>query len=93
MEPLSDRADAMFPASGKSVAHMVHLVHDVLDFARGRLGGGIPVSLYADHALVEELRQVVDEVRTASPDSDITADVDIDVDIDCEVTCDRQRMA
>lgn len=89
MEPLSDRAKRNVSRIRQSVGRMVHLVHDVLDFARGRLGGGIPVSLYADHALAEELRQVVDEVRTASLNSDITADIEID----CEVTCDRQRMA
>ena len=89
MEPLSDRARRNSVRIQQSVARMVHLVHDVLDFARGRLGGGIPVSLYADQALAEELQQVVEEVRLAWTRPDIEAHFAIAV----PVVCDRQRMA
>ncbi len=89
MEPLSERAQRNVGRIQQSVGRMVHLVHDVLDFARGRLGGGIPMSLYADQALAEELQQVVEEVRIACARPDIEAHIRIDV----PVVCDRQRMA
>ena len=89
MEPLSDRAQRNVVRIQHSVGRMVHLVHDVLDFARGRLGGGIPVSLYADQALAEELQQVVEEVRIGCARPDIQSRISIDV----PVVCDRQRMA
>ncbi|NDK40092.1 GAF domain-containing protein [Pseudoxanthomonas gei] len=89
MEPLGERARRNVMRIQQSVGRMVHLVHDVLDFARGRLGGGIPVSLYADKELAGELLQVVEEVRIACARPDIQAHIAIEV----PVVCDRQRMA
>jgi phosphoserine phosphatase RsbU/P len=49
-----------------TVTRMSDLVDDILDFARGRLGGGI--TLNRDwRPLQPVLEQVVDELRTASP--------------------------
>src|SRR6202012_109641 len=47
----------------RSVSKMTAMVDDLLDFARGRLGGGIPVRLEEVPDLDELLRVVVDEVR------------------------------
>ncbi|MBB4634732.1 GAF domain-containing sensor histidine kinase [Longimicrobium terrae] len=45
---------------------MSHLINDVLDFARGRLGGGVPV--YLEEVDTERLvRQVVEEVASGHP--------------------------
>jgi phosphoserine phosphatase RsbU/P len=46
---------------------MSDLIDNVLDFARGRLGGGITLSRDANRPLEPVLEQVVDEPRTASP--------------------------
>ena len=51
-----------------TVTRMSDLIDNVLDFARGRLGGGITLSCDANRPLEPVLRQVVDELRTASPD-------------------------
>jgi sigma-B regulation protein RsbU (phosphoserine phosphatase) len=49
-----------------TVTRMSDLIDDILDFARGRLGGGI--TLNRDRRPLQPvLEQVVDELRTASP--------------------------
>src|SRR3954451_21933739 len=50
-----------------TVTRMSDLIDNILDFARGRLGGGITLSRDADRPLEPVLEQVVDELRTASP--------------------------
>lgn len=65
------------------------LVDDVLDFARGRMGGGIPLNLKATDALAADLRHVVAEVQGAFPERDIRSDIEIGR----IVLCDRVRLA
>lgn len=65
------------------------LVADVLDFARGRLGGGITVKLAPCPDLSGSLRHVVDEIQAVHPDRPIQLDLG---DIDGAV-CDRERIA
>lgn len=89
MEVTSARGRRLLGHMSKSLARIDNLVHDVLDFARGRLGGGIPVALHADEALAEELMQVVHEVRASSGRNDI----EVDMAIETAVVCDRKRMA
>ena len=71
-----------------TVARMSDLIDNVLDFARGRLGGGITLNCDADHPLEPILEQVVDELRTASPERLIAADFQIT----SPVYCDRTRI-
>ena len=52
----------------KSVMRMAGLIENVLDFARGRLGGGINLTLSAQ-PLEPTLQQVVDELQSAHPES------------------------
>jgi len=51
----------------RSGRRMSRLIDDVMDFARGRLGGGMPISLEEVHAAAL-VSQVVDEVASACPD-------------------------
>ncbi|HEY0334086.1 MAG TPA: GAF domain-containing sensor histidine kinase [Stenotrophomonas sp.] len=88
-EVSSQRGARLLGHIRKSLGRIDGLVDDVLDFARGRLGGGIPVALHADEELADELLQIVQEVKAASGRSDITADVLIEG----WVICDRKRMA
>ena len=62
------------------------LIEDLLDLARGRLGGGIPLEHQQKANLREELEQVVSEVRSISA-CEIEARLDIG-----PVPCDRRRM-
>jgi phosphoserine phosphatase RsbU/P len=71
-----------------TVTRMSDLIDNVLDFARGRLGGGITLSRDAERPLEPVLEQVVDELRTASPRRVIETSFEI---ID-RVNCDRTRI-
>lgn len=71
-----------------TVTRMSGLIDNVLDFARGRLGGGITLSRDANRPLQPVLEQVVDELQTASPDRSIETTFEITE----PVNCDRARI-
>ncbi len=61
-----------------SANRMSRLIEDVVDFTRSRLGGGIPIS--RERADMAELaRAPLDELRTISPDTNISLEVEGDV--------------
>jgi signal transduction histidine kinase len=72
-----------------SVTRMAGLVDNLMDFARGRLGGGFAVSRDADQPLQPALTHVIDELRAAWPDRAIVADMRLAQNVDC----DRARIA
>lgn len=67
-----------------TVMRMAGLIDNVLDLARGRLGGGIPLNHEAGKPLEPVLAQVVDELRLASPGRVIEAAFEIDQPVDCD---------
>jgi len=73
--PLDERARTLVGLVQNSVLRMAGLIDNVLDFARGRLGGGFAVHRQTDEALEETLQQVVAELRTAQPDRQIDSDI------------------
>lgn len=88
-EPLAANAQRTLKHIRASCERMGELIHNILDFARGKLGGGIPVSLARDADLAEELSRVVDEVQATHPDRVIQSDFSIGR----SVTCDHHRIA
>jgi len=88
-EPHTERQQRLFGHIASSVARMEGLVGDVLDFARGRLGGGIPVALSATDDLGMTLQHVVNEVAHATG----RADIAVQMQLACSVQCDPQRLA
>jgi sigma-B regulation protein RsbU (phosphoserine phosphatase) len=56
----------------------------VLDFARGRLGGGLTLDRDAHKPLEPVLHQVIDELRLSSPGRQIDAEYAIDVPVNCD---------
>ena len=72
----------------QSVARMSALIDNVLDFARGRLGGGIALNR-ATQSLEPVLNQVIAELRAGFPESQI----DTDFDLTRQVGCDSGRVA
>lgn len=56
-----------------SSTRMQHMIGDLLDFTRSRLGGGIPIER-ADMSMEKVVHDVVDEVSAAHPRSTITID-------------------
>lgn len=64
---------------------MSRLIDDVLDFARGRLGSGISVTLSSTPALNVAFHQVVAELREAHPHSQIVEQYDLPQTVRCDV--------
>ena len=60
------------------------MIEDVLDFARGRLGGGFSLRHSEDAPLAPALEHVVSELRVAWPDRVIAADIAIDRTFACD---------
>ena len=69
-----------------TVTRMSDLIDNVLDFARGRLGGGITLNRDANRPLEPVLEQVIDELRTASPQRVIETSFDITDPVNCDRT-------
>lgn len=67
----------------QSVARMSALIDNVLDFARGRLGGGIALNR-ATQSLEPVLNQVIAELRAGFPESQIDTDFDLTRQVDCD---------
>ena len=82
--PLDDTARGIVDQMQASTARMGRLINDVLDFARGRLGGGLPLAHRAGVDLDTVLETVVDELRTAHADRDIGLDLALDRPVDCD---------
>jgi GAF domain-containing protein len=74
-ETLSERGRNVVARIQRSVDRMAGLIDDVLDFARGRLGGGIPVERVADVPLGPLLQQVVGELQVSRPERVIEIEV------------------
>jgi sigma-B regulation protein RsbU (phosphoserine phosphatase) len=69
-----------------TVTRMSDLIDNILDFARGRLGGGITLNRDANRPLEPVLEQVVEELRTASPQRLIETSFEIADPINCDRT-------
>ena len=87
--PLPDPAKRMVRIMRKSVRRMASLIDDVLDFARGRLGGGLSLTLSEDQPLTPALEQVIAELRMSFPDRVIETDF---THKEC-LKCDRTRIS
>ncbi|HMJ13506.1 MAG TPA: GAF domain-containing sensor histidine kinase [Polyangiaceae bacterium] len=82
---ITSRALAGIKRSGR---RMSSLINDVLDFARGRLGGGLQLTLDSSESLEEVLQQVIAELGVSFPDRGIETDLDLNE----PVKCDRARL-
>lgn len=87
-EPQSERASRLLTLMAKSADRMAELIENILDFARGRLGGGLSI----DERFTEiepMLMQVIDELQTAHPGHDLV----LDCTVAQPVKCDPRRLA
>jgi sigma-B regulation protein RsbU (phosphoserine phosphatase) len=80
----SDRDHQIVAMLQSTVVRMAGLIDNVLDFARGRLGGGIALDRNARAPLEPVLRQVIDEIRLSSPERQITEEYAINLPVDCD---------
>ena len=88
-EMLSERGHEIVSQMKDSLDRANALVANLLDFARGRLGGGLTLCRDADQPLTPVLEQVVTEIRAIAPDREVIADFRIAEPVDC----DRGRIA
>lgn len=74
----------VFEMIQRSVGRMSGLINDVLDFARGRLGGGLSVNRSQAIDLSRVLRQVIAELQSAWPQRDIRTQIEIERSFPCD---------
>jgi signal transduction histidine kinase len=86
---VDERAGNAVPIIQRSAARMRDLIENVMDLARGRLGGGLSMQRRPVDMLGGELQHVIDEQRTAWPQREIVSDIQVDR----AVNCDPRRMA
>ncbi|WP_428374749.1 ATP-binding protein [Lichenicoccus sp.] len=67
-----------------SVRRMTELVDNVLDFARGELGDGIPIVVRPCESLAMTLLQVVDELQSIHPQRVIVTEFDLRIAVECD---------
>lgn len=83
---LTDPAQIAIASRIKSNARrMAGLIDDILDFARGRLGGGIAVELTEIENLNAALLTVVQELQDGQPDCQIIADIGVSRPVRCDL--------
>jgi PAS domain S-box-containing protein len=83
-----ERLAAITEQMERSISRMSALIENVLDFARGRLGGGFVTTRDSEKPLHPVLLQVIEELRNVHPERH----VEVDIDLHEPVRCDRQRI-
>jgi hypothetical protein len=68
-----------------NASRMSLLIDDVLDFARGRLGGGIGLELTEVENINTGLATVIQELRDAQPDCKILSDIRVTGSVRCDL--------
>lgn len=84
----SETIGQMLTSIEGSANRMAQLIDVTMDFARARLGGGIPVTMLPTDSLTKEFEQVVGEIRLTHPDREI----ELNTHIDATVVCDAARL-
>jgi signal transduction histidine kinase len=84
----NEKAMRMLDLMDRSIGRMDELIGNVLDFASGRLGGGLSMERTATADLAIALEQIVAELRVASPGRVIRSDIHIPI----AIVCDRARL-
>jgi sigma-B regulation protein RsbU (phosphoserine phosphatase) len=85
-EALSDRGRQVIGLMQGSVVRMSGLIDNVLDFARARLGGGIGLDLQQQETLETLIDQVVQELRSSSPEHQVRTSYAITHSVVCDAS-------
>jgi sigma-B regulation protein RsbU (phosphoserine phosphatase) len=86
---LDERSAQIVALMNESASRMEGLIANVMDFARGRLGGGLTLDLTRDAPVEAVLYQVIAELRASNPDRLIEAGFELEEAVDF----DKARMA
>ena len=81
--PLNERGADIVKMVQGSLDRMAALIENVMDFARGRLGGGLTLNRRSE-LLEPVLRHVIDELQTTAPEREIVASISVPKPIDCD---------
>ena len=87
-DQLSPKSASVVERMRRSALRISALANDVMDFTRGRMGGGISLHLVNDAGLQPALEQVVAELRGTFPEREIR----VDLAVGNVVYCDTQRL-
>ncbi|MVN21382.1 GAF domain-containing protein [Mucilaginibacter sp. HMF7410] len=87
--PLNERGIRLVNIIQDSGYRMAGLIENIMDFARGRLGGGLVLSQSVNEQLEKTLNQVITELQVIWPDHIIETDFDLKT----PVFCDSKRIA
>lgn len=68
----------------RSIGRMSALVDDVVDFTRGRMGGGITLNMRHETELAVPFGQVIDELRELHPEQAIVARIQPNLSLLCD---------
>jgi sigma-B regulation protein RsbU (phosphoserine phosphatase) len=82
--PPEDRQTLLYEMLEASVVRMSGLIDNVLDFARGRLGAGIPVDQRTGVLLTPVLKQVIAEFRIGVAGHKIQSSIDLPRPVRCD---------
>jgi signal transduction histidine kinase len=82
--PLDERSLSIVGLMLNSVKRAAGIIDNVVDFARGRLGGGLTLQRGAPEPLEPMLTQVVDELRSAWPDRVIEFEATLTDPVNCD---------
>jgi sigma-B regulation protein RsbU (phosphoserine phosphatase) len=82
--PLNERAKTTIGMIEGGVVRMATLIDNVLDFAHGRLGGGLSLSRDAEVLVEPVLRQVIAEWQTAWPQRIFEVGLDAREPVSCD---------
>ena len=88
-EQPSDKAAKILRLMQNSTLRMSGIIDNVLDFARGKLGGGLGVTPDRGRALAPTLEQVIAEFRAIAPERMI----ETNIQLDAPVAVDHARIA
>ena len=86
---LDGRARQIVTLMQESSKRMTELTADILDFARGKLAGGVPLRQVQDDNFEAILSHVIEELRTVHPEREIK----VDIAIEKPLFCDSARVA
>ncbi|RZJ89736.1 MAG: GAF domain-containing sensor histidine kinase [Chryseobacterium sp.] len=60
------------------------LIDNILDFASGRIGGGIKLNLHNELSLEESIAQVIDELQLAWPENEFITDIQLSTPLNAD---------
>jgi signal transduction histidine kinase len=83
------RAEPIFDLMGRSITRIASLVDDLMDFTRGRMGGGISLNLQQTNDMDVVFQHVVDELLTQHPEQAIVSNIPAGLSL----VCDPARLA